>query len=32
MKADKVIFGNIYTVDKNQPKAQAAAIAGGEWN
>ena len=31
MKAEKVIFGNIYTVDKNQPKAQAAAIAGGKW-
>ena len=31
MKADKVIFGNIYTVDKKQPKAEAAAIVGGEW-
>ena len=31
MKADKVIFGNIYTVDKNQPKAQAVAIAGGKF-
>ena len=31
MKADKVIFGNIYTVDKNQPKASAAAIAGGKF-
>lgn len=30
-KADKVIFGNIYTVDKNQSKAQSVAIAGGEW-
>ena len=30
-KANKVIFGNIYTVDKNQPKAQAAAIAGGKF-
>ncbi|MBR5043654.1 MAG: hypothetical protein IKX67_10535 [Bacteroidales bacterium] len=30
MKADKVILGNIYTVDRNQPKAQAAAIAGGK--
>lgn len=29
-KADKVIFGNIYTVDKNQPKAQSVAIAGGK--
>jgi hypothetical protein len=31
MKADKVIFGNIYTVDKNQSKAEAAAIAGGKF-
>ncbi|MBO4433870.1 MAG: hypothetical protein J5769_00260, partial [Bacteroidales bacterium] len=31
MKADKVIFGNIYTVDKKQPKAAAAAIAGGKF-
>jgi len=31
MKADKVLFGNIYTVDKNQPKAQAVAIAGGKF-
>lgn len=31
MKADKVIIGNIHTVDKKQPKAQAVAIAGGEW-
>ena len=31
MKAEKVIFGNIYTVDKKQPKAQAAAIAGGKF-
>ena len=31
MKADKVILGNIYTVDKNQPKAEAAAIAGGKF-
>lgn len=30
MKADKVIIGNIYTVDRNEPKAQAVAIAGGE--
>ena len=28
-KADKIIYGNIYTVDKNQPKAEAAAIADG---
>ena len=32
MIADKVIFGNIYTVDKAQPKAEAAAIAGGKWS
>ena len=31
MKAEKVILGNIYTVDKNQPKAQAVAIAGGKF-
>ena len=31
MKADNVIFGNIYTVDKSQPKARAAAIAGGKF-
>ncbi len=31
MKADKVVIGNIYTVDKKQPKAQAAAIAGGQF-
>lgn len=31
MKADKVIIGNFYTVDRNEPKAQAVAIAGGEW-
>ena len=31
MTADKVILGNIYTVDKNQPKARAAAIAGGKF-
>ena len=31
MIADKVILGNIYTVDKKQPMARAAAIAGGEW-
>ncbi|MBQ9487983.1 MAG: amidohydrolase, partial [Selenomonadaceae bacterium] len=27
--ADTVIYGNIYTVDKNQPKAEAAAIKDG---
>ena len=31
MKADKVIFGNIYTVDRNHPKAGAAAIDGGKF-
>jgi len=31
MKAEKVIFGNIYTVDKNHPKAEAAAIDGGKF-
>ena len=31
MKADKVIIGNIYTVDKKQPKAEAAAISGGKF-
>lgn len=31
MKAEKVVLGNLYTVDKNRPKAGAAAIAGGEW-
>lgn len=31
MKAEKVIFGNIYTVDKNRPKAEAAAIDGGKF-
>jgi len=31
MKADKVIFGNIYTVDRKQPKAGAVAIAGGKF-
>ena len=29
--ADKVIYGNIYTVDKEQPLAKAAAIAGGRF-
>ena len=31
MKVEKVIIGNIYTVDKAQPKAGAAAIAGGKF-
>ena len=31
MIADKVILGNIYTVDKKQPKAGAAAIVGGKF-
>ena len=30
-KADKIIYGNIYTVDKKQPKAEAAAIADGKF-
>lgn len=30
-KAEKVIIGNIYTVDINQPKAEAAAIDGGKF-
>ena len=30
-KADKIIYGNIYTVDKKQPKAEAAAIADGRF-
>ncbi|MBO6107692.1 MAG: amidohydrolase [Stomatobaculum sp.] len=29
--ADKVIFGNIYTVDRKQPRAKAAAIADGKF-
>ena len=28
-KADIVVYGNIYTVDKKQPRAQAVAISGG---
>ena len=28
MTADKIIYGNIYTVDREQPRAAAAAIAG----
>ena len=31
MKADKVIYGNIYTVNKKQPKASAAAISDGKF-
>ena len=27
--ADTVIYGNFYTVDKNLPKAEAAAIKDG---
>lgn len=30
-KADKIIYGNIYTVDKKQPKAEAAAITDGRF-
>ena len=29
--ADKVIFGNIYTVDRKQPRAKAAAVADGKF-
>ena len=29
--ADKVIFGNIYTVDKEQPRAEAAVITDGRF-
>ena len=28
-KADIVVYGNIYTVDKKQPRAQAVALSGG---
>ena len=31
MKADKIIYGNIYTVDRKQPRAAAAAIADGKF-
>ena len=31
MTADKIIYGNIYTVDKKQPHAQAAAIVDGKF-
>ena len=30
-KADTIIYGNIYTVDKKQPKAAAAAIEDGKF-
>ena len=30
MKADKVIFGNIYTVDRKQPKVLRTMVCG-EW-
>lgn len=29
--ADKIVYGNIYTVDKDKPRAGAAAIAGGKF-
>lgn len=31
MRANKIIYGNIYTVDKKQPKAAAVAIADGRF-
>ena len=31
MKANKIIYGNIYTVDREQPRAAAAAIADGRF-
>ena len=31
MSADKIIYGNIYTVDREQPRAAAAAIADGKF-
>ena len=31
MTADKIIYGNIYTVDREQPRAAAAAIADGRF-
>ena len=31
MNTDKVIYGNIYTVDKKLPKAEAVAIADGKF-
>ena len=30
-KADTIIYGNIYTVDRKQPGAAAAAIADGKF-
>ena len=30
-KADLVIYGNFYTVDKNQPKAEVAAVKDGKF-
>ena len=29
--ADKIIYGNFYTVDKNQPKAEVAAVKDGKF-
>ena len=29
--AEKVLFGNIYTSDRKNPRAQAAAISGGRF-
>ena len=29
--AEKVIYGNFYTVDKKQPRAEAVAILGGHF-
>ena len=31
MKANKIIYGNIYTVDREQPRAAAPAIADGKF-
>ena len=31
MAADKIIYGNIYTVDREQPRAAAVAIADGRF-
>lgn len=31
MRADKVIYGNIFTVDRKRPRAEAAAIADGKY-
>ena len=30
-KADRIVYGNIYTVDQARPKAEAAAIADGKF-